>query len=280
MNRNEYYKSTYGYKAEVIKDLYQDKDFSDLIPKTIFISDMVFYKFLLEDNEVYSKCLTWFKASLNNTGEEEDDTFEELQKLIRERYVPFMKREIPNLEERIEKEFGKGKKVIVRSSGIEDLAESINAGGNRSIPEVEPKDIYGAIMEVVLSYFSPKVLKILHITTIDQMVDPFEFQCPVFIQEMVGSTNWVLDTELYPRIETNTLVSIANKVLQLKEKFGRDIDTEWVLKADNVAVSIVAFSRDPYYGSECVYMLCSLGVGSAVRRTAIVNATHYAWADA
>ena len=275
MEQNHYTQDVYGYKAAVMKELSQDKEFSAFIPKTIYIPDMVFYKFLSEDGEAYEKSLAWLDASKNKTGDEADAVFEQLQEIINERYVPFIRREIPDLEKRVTKELGEGKKVIVRSSGLEDLTESINAGGNRSIPEVDPQDVYEAIKEVVLSYFSPKVLRTLHTAMPLKSTDPFAFPCPVFIQEMIGSASWEADTEMYPRMDEDILTELAKRVLQLKKKFNRDVDTEWVLRSENAVVSVVAFSRDPYFGASCVYMLCSLGVGSAVKRTAIVNATHY-----
>lgn len=275
MNFESLEKSTYGYKAAVIKELSEDDRFSALVPRTIYISDMVFYKFLLEDSEIYEKVRSWFKASESDTGEEADEVFDELHKLLQERYVPFLKKEMSGLEKRIIEEIGIGKKVIVRSSGLEDIADTVNAGGNRSIPDVEPEDIYEAISEVVISYFSPKVLSVLHSTTSAEISNPYKFRCPVFIQELVGSTSTELNTEMYPVVAPEVLEEIAGKVLALKSKFGRDIDSEWVIKEGDTAVSVVAFSREPAFGAECVYMLCSLGMGSAVRRTAIVNATHY-----
>lgn len=267
--------SIYGYKAAVIKELSEDPLFSSLVPKTVYISDMVFYKFLLEEKEVYDKIGSWLKASLENTGEEESEIFDELQQLLRERYEPFLKKEVPGLEMRVIDEIGKGKRVIVRSSGLEDFADTVNAGGNRSIPDVDPQEIYEAISEVVISYFSPKVLKVLGPTMLAGIHNPYEFKCPVFIQELVGDTSLKLDTEKYPVIPFRVLHEIAKNVMMLKEKFGGEIDSEWVLTGETVAISIVAFSREPTFGAACVSMLCSLGVGSAVRRTAIVNATHY-----
>lgn len=265
----------YGRKAAVLKLLAEDKEFQDLIPKTIYISDAVFYRFLLEERSVYEKIESWFDVSLKNTGEEADEIFEELKEIVRETYTPFLQKTYPDLPERIEREIGVGKRVIVRSSGLEDAEDIINAGGNCSVPEVEAKEIYAAITEVVISYFSPEVLYVLRSVSNLRFEDPYHFKCPVFIQEMVGSTNIEIDTEMYPVIGTEILLEVAEKVLALKKKFEEDVDTEWVFVTPQATVSAVAFSQEPYYGADCVCLLCSLGVGSAVRRSAIVNAANY-----
>ena len=77
-------------------------------------------------------------------------------------------------------------KLMVRSTGAEDTKEVANAGGNKSIANVEPnlKQILNAIGEVVSSYFSAK--------SIGQRLaagDPTVFdmpRTPVLLQVMIG----------------------------------------------------------------------------------------------
>ena len=83
------------------------------------------------------------------------------------------------------------KYIIVRSTGMEDSEELSNAGGNDSIPYVNPQspdDVLGAISLVCQSYFSEKSIQqrldAEDRTVTDINTKPF---VPVLLQEMIES---------------------------------------------------------------------------------------------
>lgn len=82
-------------------------------------------------------------------------------------------------------------KVIIRSTGMEDSDELSNAGGNESVPHINPQnknDVLDAISLVCQSYFSEKSiqqrLNAGDNTVCDKNKDPF---VPILIQKMVES---------------------------------------------------------------------------------------------
>lgn len=77
--------------------------------------------------------------------------------------------------------------VIVRSTGKEDSDTNSNAGGNASIPFVEPHPvaIAAAMSEVLISYFGEKSI-LQRMAAGDSSLFEKELFLPVLVQEMVG----------------------------------------------------------------------------------------------
>ena len=270
----KYCDEAYGLKASVLKKLSHDKEFCDDVPKMVCIPDTVFYDFLVSHPDIYDEIKNWLAYDLEDENEEREEAFLKLKDEIIKRYVPFLQEKFPFLPKEVEEAIGKGKKVIVRSSGMEDREGSINAGGNASLPDVEIDSVYEGIAHVITSYFTPKVLSILYQND-GITLKPETYRCPVFMQEMIGTTTAQIDFCGYPVLDNEIVKRIARKILALRDRFGMAIDSEWVLKRGNLVASLVGFSNEPFYGSDSVYLLCSLGTGSVVRRTAFINATNY-----
>lgn len=263
--------SSYGYKAAILKKMSEDSRLKEYIPPMIFIPDTVFGDFISENTELQNKMNAWKMAVNEEDYDQCDEEIEAIKKLIRNEYSDYMKQKIPELSVNIQKKIGYKKKIIVRSSGLEDMENCINAGGNQSIPDVDVENIYEAIAEVMASYFSTQTLSIL-----EEKSDRMKiFKCPILIQEMAGSSQKESRLSDYPVLESEIIQEIEEIIFYLEEKFQKPVDTEWVVTQGELSASVVGFSREPYYHSRSAYLLCSMGVGSAVRKTAIMNATHY-----
>ncbi len=81
----------------------------------------------------------------------------------------------------------KNLRLMVRSTGKEDTDTLANAGGNESVPNVEPAlpELIQAIKVVVLSYFSEKSLR-QRLGQKDETVFSDDVFVPVLFQEMIG----------------------------------------------------------------------------------------------
>ncbi|SCA64370.1 hypothetical protein AB751O23_BF_00010, partial [Chlamydiales bacterium SCGC AB-751-O23] len=157
------------------------------VPDFIGLSDFEMQSLLKETYPNLEEDWESFRATFGNPrsmsiSKEGEGILNEIQKKI---LVAFKEKayEIPSLKLWLEKV--DPKLLIVRSTGREDTEENANAGGNASLPFIQPnqKDILTAVSEVVASYFSSKSISQRLIGKDETLFDA-PFFIPVLIQEM------------------------------------------------------------------------------------------------
>lgn len=171
----------YGYKAANLFNLHR---YGIQVPKFEGISSNILLNILGEEI-----LIDWQKIQekIAKTKGLDDDIKKDL-KALRDKInnaIIDKQAELTNLWK------GESKYIIVRSTGMEDSEELSNAGGNDSIPYVDPKnpkDVVNAISLVCQSYFSEKSIQqrldAEDKTVTDINTKPF---VPVLLQEMIES---------------------------------------------------------------------------------------------
>ena len=142
--------------------------------------------------------------------------------------------------------------LMVRSTGKEDTEECINAGGNQSIPNVQPNRLHvlNALAQVITSYLSPKSLQqrlLSHDATLFE--EPF---MPVLLQRMIGEqqseTSSSKEIPIGCVVYTREPLGNAKTILLLQATYGHTegvvqslvpLDSYYITK--DAAYSIIAY---------------------------------------
>ncbi|GAA2421689.1 hypothetical protein GCM10010433_21870 [Streptomyces pulveraceus] len=173
-------------------------------------------------------------------------------------YAEFLRNRWPGLSDDIVAACGPAP-WIVRSSGAEDQADNINAGGYDSLVCAGPADLPGIVAAVAFSGYGEHAVAQQRLTDPDFRPGPI----PAFVQPLVdasasGPPPAPQETPLLDRTETE---HVAHLLAALHDHFGMPrLDCEWVLETDAGTVSVTSLTEREKEG---VVGQLSLGFGFA-----------------
>ncbi|MEU7176373.1 hypothetical protein ABZ949_33400 [Micromonospora tulbaghiae] len=180
-------------------------------------------------------------------------------------YSAFLKGRRPGLAEQLREVCGDAP-WIVRSSGVEDQEDNVNAGGYESLVCRRAEDLYAAVAAVVFSGYSE------HSIAQQRLADQSYRPSPItaFVQPLVETTGRAANPPVAvsetPLLAEDDITGLVGLLTHLHHRFGMPrVDSEWVLETDAGTVSITALTELATDGRLVGQLTLGFGFASAQR---------------
>ncbi|MFD7663875.1 hypothetical protein [Streptomyces sp. NPDC059788] len=157
-------------------------------------------------------------------------------------YGAYLREQRPGLAAEVRAECGPAP-WIVRSSGAEDTAVNVNAGGYDSVVCRSEAELYGIVAAVVWSGCTERAVAQQRLADPDHRPGPI----PVFVQPLIDAAPEdgapPAEDEL-PLLDEDTVADITGWLRRLHRTFGEArLDCEWVVETDAGPVSVTSLTE-------------------------------------
>lgn len=162
---------------------------------------------------------------------------------------------------------------IIRSTGLEDGEDFINAGGYASLICPSASEFAKTAAAVALSGFDPRAVEQ------QRLADPHYTPTPIacFVQPLIDSGSAPSDPSEIPYLDARAGGTLFSIITRLHKHFGEiALDTEWALETDQGLVSVTGLTTAGPEGAHG-QLAFGFGFGAAQSPGERANATAFHW---